>query len=318
MSDNMQISINIPLDDEGMIGRECLKCKKYFKLKLGTGLPSDYCHCPYCDYEGKADTFWTKAQIDYAESIAIKEAFNKVINPSLNKLEKSFKDLERSSRNSLIQFKVKTSGMNFSIPVKFYREKELETTVTCDNCGLVFSIYGVFARCPDCKNINAFLIYEKSLESIEKQLEIVKKPEIPNEIKENSLIFILSSCVSTFDALGKELRQKKPNLFPSKPKNLFQNLYVLNQSIDQYIEKNHSNFEFILKLFQVRHIYEHNLGVIDDDFIKKLPEYKVSLGKKYKLTENEITAFISSMKKLGEIIKDYFEDYKKAHNKGYT
>jgi len=312
MSENIQISINIPLDDEGMIGRECLKCKRYFKLKPGTGLPTDYCHCPYCEYEGKSDTFWTPAQIEYAESIAMNEALNRIINPSLKKLEKTFKDLERSSRNSLIQFKVKISGGDFSVPVKFYKEKELETTVTCNNCGLVFSIFGVFARCPDCKNINAFLIYEKSLESIEKQLEIVKKPDIPNEIRENSLIFILSSCVSTFDALGKELRQKKPNLYPKKPKNLFQNLYVLNQGIDGYIEKKHPDFEFLLKLFQVRHIYEHNLGVIDGDFVKKLPYFKTNLGKKYKLHENEIATFISYMKELGKIIKEHFENNEKS------
>jgi len=312
MSDNIQISINIPLDDEGMLGRECLKCKRYFKLKPGTGLPTDYCHCPYCEYEGKADTFWTPAQIKYAESVAMNEAFNRIINPSLKKLEKTFKDLERSSRNSLIQFKVKTSGMHFSVPINYYQEKELETTVTCDNCGLVFSIYGVFAKCPDCKKINAFIIFEKSIESIEKQFEIIRKPEIPKEIKENSLVFILSSCISTFDALGKELRQKKPDLYPSKPKNLFQNLYVLNQSINGYIEKKHSDFEFLLKIFQVRHIYEHNLGVIDDDYIKKQPEYKSRLGKKYKLIEEEVSNFITSIKELGIIIKEHYENNNKS------
>lgn len=312
MSDNIQISINIPIDDEGMIGRECLKCKRYFKIKPGTGLPADYCHCPYCEYEGNAYTFLTPTQIKYAESIAMNEVLNRIINPSLKKLEKSFKDLERSSRNSLIQFKVKTSGINYSVPINYYQEKELETTVTCDNCGLVFAIYGVFARCPDCKKINAFLIFEKSIESIEKQLEFVKRPEIPKEIKENFLIFILSSCISTFDALGKELRKKKPDLYPSKPKNLFQNLYVLNQSTNGYIEKEHSDFGLLLKLFQVRHIYEHNLGVIDDDFVKKFPEYKSSIGKKYKLNEKEISSFITVIKELGNIIKKHFEKNNKS------
>jgi len=58
-------------------------------------------------------------------------------------------------------------------------EKDLETNLTCDNCGLVFSVFGVFAQCPDCNMLNAFLIYEKSLEVTKKQFQIILNPDIP-------------------------------------------------------------------------------------------------------------------------------------------
>ena len=307
MSDNIKISINIPLDENGMIGRECLECEKYFKLKPGTGLPTSHCHCPYCEYEGEADTFWTPAQLEYAKSIALNEAFNQIVKPSLDKLNRSFKELERSTRNnSFFKITVKTSGQSFSVPIKHYSEEELETSLTCDNCGLEFSIFGVFAQCPDCNELNAFLIFEKSIDATKKQLDILTKPDIPKEIKENSLMFILSSCVSAFDGLGKELRKRKSDLYPDKPNNLFQNLYSLNLKLDNIIETKHPDFDFLIKLFQVRHLYEHNMGVIDDDFIKKLPYFSKDLGKKYILTEKEMEKFISSIKTLGEIMKDYF------------
>ncbi|MBW8331831.1 MAG: hypothetical protein K0M40_07415 [Prolixibacteraceae bacterium] len=307
MSDNIKISIDIPLDENGMIGRECLECEKYFKLKPGTGLPTSHCHCPYCEYEGEADTFWTPAQLEYAKSIALNEAFNQIIKPSFDKLNRSFKELERRTRNnSFFKITVKTSGQSFSIPIKYYSEEELETSLTCDNCGLEFSIFGVFAQCPDCNELNAFLIFEKSIDATNKQLDILTKPDMPKEIKENSLMFILSSCVSAFDGLGKELRKRKPDLYPDKPNNLFQNLYSLNLKLNNFIETKHPDFDFLIKLFQVRHLYEHNMGVIDDDFIKKLPIFSKDLGKKYILTEKEMEKFISSIRTLGEIMKDHF------------
>lgn len=303
MGDTIQVSVKIPLDDDGMMGRECLECKKYFKLKPGTGLPTDHCHCPYCDYEGKSNTFWTPDQLEYAKSVGLNQVFRSHIKPSLDRLTDSFKELERSSRNSLIKFTVKSSGHDHFFPIKYYREEELETKLECDSCGLVFSIYGVFARCPDCNELNAFLIFDKSIEVTEKQFEIFTKPEIPTELRTQSLSSILSSCVSAFDGLGKELRKRKPTLYPDKPKNLFQNLYALNEHLNNLISDKHSNYPQLLKMFQVRHLYEHNMGVVDEDFVKKLPQYSSSLGRKFMLDEGELKDFIDSVKELGEIIK---------------
>lgn len=306
MSGKLKISVDIPTDENGMIGRECLKCLKYFKLKPGTGLPTSHCHCPYCDYNGNSDTFWTSSQIEYARSIAINQAYKQVLKPSLDKLKRTLHKLERSTRNSFIHFKVKTSNKDFSVPIKYYSENELETNLTCDNCGLVFSIYGVFANCPDCNEINAFLIFQKSIEVTKKQLDIFSKPDIPIEIKENSHYHILTSCISAFDGLGKELRKRKPELYPSRPKNLFQNLFVLNDCLNNIIEDRHSDFAFLIKMFQIRHLYEHSMGVIDTDFISKVPSYTGMLGRKYVLTENELNKFIESIIELFTIIKEHF------------
>jgi len=300
----MEIKVTIPLDENGMIGRECLECEKYFKLKPGTGIETDNCHCPYCDYEGNADTFWTQAQLKYAESIAVEQAFNKLLKPSLDKLTHSFKKLEQSSRNSLIQFKVSVKD-NFHFPISYYREEELETILTCDNCKLEFAIYGVFSKCPDCNETNAFLIFQKSMEVIGKKLEIFSKPEIPNEILEISLSSILSASIAAFDGLGKELRKRKRDLYKERPKNLFQNLYELNSSLDNYIGLNHKNFNDLLRMFQVRHLYEHNMGVIDEDFLKKIPNQ--ILGRKYKLTIEELKEFINWMNELGEVVRNHFD-----------
>ncbi|MDP3001623.1 MAG: hypothetical protein Q8N38_00620 [Bacteroidales bacterium] len=310
MNNKITISVNFPTDKNGMIGRECLECKRYFKIKPGTGLPTDYCHCPYCDYEGKSDTFLTQDQIEYVESIAYKKVYQQFIKPSLDKLKDSFKELERSTRNSLIKIKVTTKESGFDFPTKYYTEKELETVVTCDSCGLEFAIYGVFSKCPDCRELNAFVIFEKSLEITQKQLAVFSKPEVPRDIIDQTYGFILSSSIAVFDGLGKELRLRNPDIYPSDPKNLFQNILLLDQKLNNLISSKHSNFRQLLKLFQVRHLYEHNLGVIDNDFITKLPEFKKMVGMKYILTHDELNNFIALMRELGEIIKEQFNQNK--------
>jgi len=303
----MEIPIEIYKDENGLLGRECLKCERYFKLKPGTGLPTDHCHCPYCEYNGSSNTFWTKAQSEYIESIAVKEAYENIIKPALNKITDSFKGLESSSRNSLIKFKVEVTGTEHSFPVKYYTEKELETSVICNECGLHFAIYGVFSNCPDCNRTNAFHIYYSSLQVVRKKLEIFSKPEIPEEIRESALNSILTSAISAFDGLGKELKKRKSELYQTRSKNLFQNLYLLNKIRNNVYEKNIEQFMNLLKLFQVRHCIEHNMGVIDKDCIDKIPELRNLENRKYILTINELEQFLDQMDELGKTTQTDFE-----------
>jgi Zn ribbon nucleic-acid-binding protein len=308
-----KINITIPKDDDGFIGRECLECEKYFKLKSGTGLPTTHCHCPYCEYEGDQDTFWTQDQIKYAESIAEKIAYEKFINPMLDDLSKSFKRLERSTKSGFLQIKVTEKRDKPFFLIKRYSERELETRITCDNCGLEFAIYGVFSRCPDCKELNAFSIFNKSIEVSKKQFELFQEFQNDKDVVQANLKFILSNSISAFDGLGKELRTKYPNIFPVKPKNLFQNIDELNKTLSSKLGISLTseivNYEFIRTMFQVRHILEHNMGVVDADIIRKVPSLASIKGRKYKLVENDIETFIDGILNLAGLIEEKLKNH---------
>jgi hypothetical protein len=290
-----------------MVGRECLKCKRYFKLKPGTGLPTSRCHCPYCDYEGNADTFWTPEQIKYAESIAEKEIHHQIIEPFFDSIDNTFKELERKTKGGFFQIKVTQTRDTPYFPIKTYNEKELETYVTCDNCKLEFAIYGVFATCPDCKQLNAFTVFKKSIEVTQKLIDLVNTLDLNEDMKEVQLKSILSNCISAFDGLGKALKQKYSNRFPDRPKNLFQNIIelekVLASEFALQLSSDKTEFEFLVKMFQVRHLYEHNFGVVDDDCIKKVPSLIILKGRKYKLDKSEIEKLLILLIKTSEKIQ---------------
>lgn len=89
---------------------------------------------------------------------------------------------------------------------------------------------------------------------------------------------------------------------------MFQNLFQLNKDLNNLIFEKHSQYSLLLKLFQVRHLFEHNMGVVDEDFIAKIPNHDHLKGKKYKIEIEESHEFTSSMRELGTIVKLHFED----------
>ena len=97
-----------------------------------------------------------------------------------------------------------------------------------------------------------------------------------------------------------------------KPKNLFQNLESLSDalkklgvSLEKLVGKN--EMEILNKFFQVRHIYEHNMGVVDDDFIRKVPDSHQLKGHKYPLDKSEIIIFLDVLSKTGKKIEEILE-----------
>jgi len=169
-----EMQIGLTPDENGRMGRECSSYEKYFKVKFGTGLPITYQMCPYCGYKDDSDNFFTQDQIEYAGDILA----NEFIAPALEDFIKS-----------LEHFKLNNTPIEFDI--KQYQEKILETNVICDNCGLDFSIYGVFSNCPDCGQLNAKVIFDKSIESSIKKLELYKHesldPSIRNDLPKDAL-----------------------------------------------------------------------------------------------------------------------------------
>src|SRR4051812_35085010 len=72
-----QISVPMPRDADGLLGRECPapKCESYYKIQPGTGLTGEHlpCHCPYCGHTAAPNQFFTDAQIEYAKSVVLNQ-----------------------------------------------------------------------------------------------------------------------------------------------------------------------------------------------------------------------------------------------------
>jgi len=104
MSDEISLSMSLPLDRDGFLRRECPTCEREFKWlpsqedeepSAAQGeepAPESY-FCPYCAISAPIDAWLTKAQVAAMHEIVRRE----LIDPEMDKLEREIEKLNRSS-----------------------------------------------------------------------------------------------------------------------------------------------------------------------------------------------------------------------------
>lgn len=298
-----RISIPIKRDEDGYTGRECPKCKSYFKITMGTGLKGTglLCHCPYCGHKEGHDHFWTQEQINYAKSVAMRQVMQAVR-----------KDLKA------MEFNIKPKGMfGFGVslkvedgplpPLRYYREKRLETEVLCDHCTLKYMIYGVFAFCPDCRNHNSLQILTKNLELAEKQVDLAA--QVQADLSDHLIADALENAVASFDGFGREtcrVNAAKANDPAKAEKMSFQNPPGARTNVQQLFGKDFAqnidvtDWEFINRCAQKRHLLAHNMGVVDQHYLTKTGDRTAVEGRKVQITGDEVKRLAGCLRRLGQ------------------
>jgi hypothetical protein len=289
-----QFSISISPDDDGYLGRECPveECLGYFKITPGTGIKGPApCHCPYCGHSGDSSTFNTEEQIEYAKSVVIRQVTDALL--------KDMKSMEFDHKPQGIfgvglSLKV-TQGARH--PIQYYREKELETHVVCDDCTLRYAIYGVFGWCPDCGVHNSVQILSKNLELARKELALAGSAE--KELAEHLIGDALENVVSAFDGFGREICLRKGTEIR------FQSLPGARRNVQQQFGFDFGDaltpeqWEYVCRVFQKRHLLAHKMGVIDEDYVQKANDPGAIAGRKIRVSHEEVLSSIDLVDGLG-------------------
>jgi hypothetical protein len=297
--------IEVPMkpDAEGYMGRECpgQDCLGYFKITPGTGVKGPApCHCPYCGHTGDHNTFWTQEQLGYAKSVALHRITGAVL--------KDLKGLEFSHSPPRGSFSI---GVSLKVegrphPIRYSREKRLETEVTCDRCTLRYAIYGAFGFCPDCGVHNSRQILDKNLELAEKQIALAGQvdADLANHLTGNAL----EDAVSSFDGFGRETCRVRAAsaTAPAKAENVsFQNLVGARQrlqdlfAIDLAAALTAAEWDFACRCFQKRHLLAHSMGVVDEAYLRATADPGAVVGRKVAISREEVVALVGLLKKLG-------------------
>jgi len=289
-----QFSIPIAADEEGYLGRECpvQDCLGYFKITPGTGVKGPApCYCPYCGYKGESNTFFTQEQIEYARSVVLRKVTD-AIHQDLKSLESEHKP--QGLFGIGFSLKVKESA---PLPIRYYREKELETAITCDSCTLRYAIYGVFGWCPDCGVHNSLQILVKNLELARKELLLAATADA--DLANHLIGDALENAVSAFDGFGRQLCQSKSIEIP------FQNLAAARRKVQDAFGFDFADalrpdeWDAACRAFQKRHLLAHKMGVIDDDYVQKANDAGAILGRRIALSPAEVETSISIVEAMG-------------------
>ena len=96
MDSETHLSLEIELDDDGFLRRECPTCEREFKwLPVDGGAPVDPPYCPYCGVPASADVWWTQPQLSYIQDSMTSE----IVAPMLDDLSKSLESATRGLAN---------------------------------------------------------------------------------------------------------------------------------------------------------------------------------------------------------------------------
>ncbi len=325
MSDDNDIvtySFSFPEDEAGMQGRECPNCRRYFKVKFGTGI-IDPNHtdmtCPYCESVYPVDDFMTEDQQKYEDSHIDRLSYDLIEALVKDVFNDTLKN-QKSSKNSFITLKWEYKP---SIPplIHQYVEQELQTTLRCENCSLEYAVWGIFAVCPDCRRPNLHQIAEANLTKLDHQADLKNslqskfgdsnKEDIENIFNVLAIQWIedtYKDLVTVFETFSKTLNGRmiahavNPNRKATG--NLFQRLndsqqWFLDQyNFDLFNTLNASEVNLLHTIFNKRHILIHNMGIIDDKYVKEEKLTSDKIGLKVEVSDSEIKQGINILRHL--------------------
>lgn len=317
MNKTTRFSVRINPDADGFTGRECpvKECEGYFKIQFGTGLPGQVpCHCPYCGHTGPHDEFYTKEQIEYAKSVAMHQITGQFIR-ELKKLER------RPDPHAFISIGVKVEGR--PLPIRYYREKKLETEVVCNCCTLRYAIYGVFGYCPDCGVHNSLQILGANLDIVGKMLAL--SGEADKEVADKFIENALEDAVSSIDGFGREICKiyAAKSCGAAKAQNIsFQNIAKARDQIISLFNINiavplaQDEWSSLIRAFQKRHVIAHKMGVIDQQYVDTTGVNPFLIGRKIEIKPEEVSELVKGLKKIGSYLSAQLSELGPALDNG--
>ena len=288
----------IQSDEQGMWGRNCPFCQKYFRTNHVMGISS----CPYCAKEESGLAFVSKDQRAYIT--ACYDAFARAY-------------VQKKSTS------VEITNITDQTPAWHYSEEKQQFHFKCaeKDCAAETDILGEYGYCPRCGRTNARKLFtekmDKMLARVDDTEKTVSVPQAQSAIWEE----MTKNCVSDFEALANHLRTKllrfpmTTNRRKSVAELSFQRPLQAGQSLEQWFDIGllewagsattpkrkmlASESQFVTKMLQKRHILMHGGGIVDDGYLARSEDTEVRLGERISVRGWEVTRFVECLRGMG-------------------
>lgn len=316
----ISIPITLHSDEKGYFDRECPneECLYTFKVLMKDWeekVSDEEVHCPLCGCVASADKWWTQDQLAKMQEITASWAMSY----AQQQLDKSFRDLERSTRhNKFIRITYKPGRRITFVNNPIGQREEWETEICCDKCGTHYSVIGSAYFCPCCGYNSAVNSFNDSLDSIRKMLDSL--PEMKamlaekynadsaetmcRSLLESSIGDMVSAYQKFACCIYEELSGKAARV------NDFQMVDKGSQLIEEATGKKYgdwlstSEMAVMMVMFQKRHLLEHNNGMVDQRYLDKTNDVSYRVGQRIIVKPNDAYALLDVLRKLAnELIR---------------
>ena len=316
----MSIPVTIQSDEKGYFDRECPNedCLYTFKILMKDWkekVSDEEVHCPMCGHVDTSDKWWTQGQLEEIKKIAEKLALNYI----QNELDKSFKKLAQSTRhNKYIRITYKPGRRVSFINNPIGQREEWETEICCEKCGTHYSVIGSAYFCPCCGYNSAVDSFNNSLESIRKMLDSLPEmkamltDKYDMDSAETMCRSLLESSIGDMVSAFQKFASCKYEELSGKYSrvNDFQIIDKGSQLFEEETGNGYSKWlssaelSFMKRMFQKRHLLEHNNGLVDQKYLDKSLDSSYSLGQRIIIKETDAYKLLDILKTLGnELIK---------------
>lgn len=307
--DEYQMNVSLPLDEDGMLGRECVEesCSPaYFKIRPGTGIQEaqEIAYCPYCRAESDPSSFHTRDQLRYAKDIATDEAskgLDKMVKKALGLGPSGHRKLDGGLISMELQYK---SGRRSR--VRRPEEEELRRDIRCSHCTLEHSVFGLATWCPDCgQDIFAEHVRAEFVPILQILDEVPgRRDRLGPRVAAGDLENALEDVVSIFEAVLKFITRRHLEasgrtgeelelVFPKKVKNRYQSIALAKETYqklvgqDLFSSVSEADQAKLASIFEKRHPITHNLGVVDRKYLAKVRSGELE-GREIRVTIDEV------------------------------
>jgi predicted RNA-binding Zn-ribbon protein involved in translation (DUF1610 family) len=314
ISNTTSFAVEIAADGKGYIDKQCPRddCEflfKIFEADWKTKPDDAHIHCPMCGESASANQWFTKAQVEHAKSEAV-AVFQGKLNQAMRQDAQSFNS-KRS--NSFVQMSMSVHGghtRTYSVPASASAEMQLE--IECSECISHFSVIGSAYFCPSCGKSSVLRCFEDSIRKMR-----VKKANVgivraaiteagDPDGAEMTVRSMMESCLA--DGVT-ALQRFCEGLFPHDkvtkiPRNVFQRLDQGSHLWQQVIGKGYDEFltteerSHLQLLFQRRHLFAHQEGLVDDEYVERSGDTAYKPGQRIVVTERDVDAFADILLKL--------------------
>lgn len=283
-------------DAEGYVDLECPNedCLLEFKIHFDNAselFHRELIYCPRCRNKSKGDQYYPTSFID-----------------------KTRDELITHLRSALFEGKRMPKSL-----APFESKEAWRQQIECEVCNTKYSVIGVAYFCPFCGHNSVDRSFADSMNKIQLKanfnIDTAKAislgltdddiEQVVNSLKETCL----TDCVTAFEAYCKFYFKKRSGNNPKR--NVFQKVYDGSELWKKLTSKGYedwismSEMNLIIKLFQQRHLFVHNDGIVDQEYIDKSGDNSYEIGQRIVVNTLEIDKLTGILISLSNAIKSY-------------
>jgi hypothetical protein len=276
-------------DSERMWGAQCPRCSAYWRSKS----PSKFCVA--CGFRGQPHIFLTEAQGEFIQQYC-----------SLFAQAQDAPDGEHVINLDAVADAVESVEK----PPFYYAEESQQNKFTCEACGCVVDVLGKFGYCSLCGTRNDFQELTRTLDAIRKRINT-----------EDAREACVRDTVAAFDSfVGQYVREliRRVPMTKSRINRLensrFHNINLVREElkntfdVDIFAGTDSEDRTFAAMMFHRRHVYEHNGGEVDEDYISQSGDTSVRLKQALHETQDSAHRTVGIVLRMARNLHDAFHE----------